>query len=90
MNKNIESQNKEIIALAMRKFEKIGNSIIFSDINFSNTKTDSSDIKNNKASEEKTISEQVALIEAENENLKNKIEELKEEIELDEKYYGYK
>lgn len=92
MNENIKSKSKEIIAPAMRKFEKIGKSIIFS-----NTKADSSNQKNNERSEEKTLSEQVALLEAENENLKNKIEELEEKIEeledeikLDEKYCGYK
>ena len=94
MNENIKSKNKEIIVPAMRKFEKIGKTIIFSNINFLNTKTDSS---NQKSNEEKTLSEQVALLEAENKNLKNKIEELeekieklKDEIKLDEKYCGYK
>lgn len=97
MNENIKSKNKEIIVPAMRKFEKIGKTIIFSNINFLNTKTDSSNQKSNERSEEKTLSEQVALLEAENKNLKNKIEELeekieelKDEIKLDEKYCGYK
>lgn len=97
MNENIKSKSKEIIVPAMRRYKKIGKSIIFSNIDFSNTKTDSSNEKNIERSEGKTLSEQVALLEAENENLKNKIEELEEKIEeledeikLDEKYCGYK
>lgn len=92
MNENIKTQNKEIIAPAMRKCKKIGKSIIIPNIDFSNTEINSSNIKDNK----KIISEQVVLLELENEKLKKKveqleerIEELQEEIELDEKYYGY-
>lgn len=92
MNENMKTENKEIIAPAMRKCEKIGKSIIIPNIDFSDTEIDSSNIKDNK----KTISEQVALLELENEKLKKKveqleerIEELQEEIELDEKYCGY-
>lgn len=97
MNENIEIKNKEIIVPAMRKDKKKGKSIIIPNIDFSNTETNSSNIENNKMYKEKTISEQVALLELENEKLKRKIEELEEkieelqeEIELDEKYYGYK
>lgn len=95
MNENVELKNKEIIALAMRKCKKIGKSIIVPDAVFS--KTNSSNIKEDNKIKEKTLSEQVALLETENEKLKKKveqleekIEELKEEIKLDEKYYGYK
>ena len=92
MNENIKTQNKEIIAPAMKKCKKIGKSIIIPNIDFSNTEINSSNIKDNK----KIISEKVVLLELENEKLKKKveqleekIEELQEEIELDEKYYGY-
>lgn len=94
MNENIQTKNKEIIVPAMRKDEKKGKSVIIPNIDFSNTETNSSNIKDNKIYKEKTISEQVALLELENEKLKQKIEqleekieELEEEIELDEEYY---
>lgn len=95
MNENVELKNREIIAPAVRKCEKIGKSIIVPDAVFN--KTNSSNIKEDNKIKEKTLSEQVALLETENEKLKKKveqleekIEELKEEIKLDEKYYGYK
>ena len=95
MNENIELKNKEIIAPTMRKDKKKGKSIIVPDAVFN--ETNSSNIKENNKTKEKTLSEKVALLETENENLKKKveqleekIEELKEEIKLDEKYYGYK
>ena len=95
MNENVELKNKEIIAPAMRRDEKKGKSIIVPDDVFN--ETNSSNIKEDNKIKEKTLSEKVALLETENENLKKKveeleekIEELKEEIKLDEKYYGYK
>lgn len=76
---------------------KKGKSIIIPNIDFSNTEINSSNIKDNKIYKEKIISEQVALLELENEKLKKKvkqleekIEEFQEKIELDEKYYEYK
>lgn len=96
MNENIETK-KEIVVPAMRKDEKKGKSIIIPNVDFSNTETNLSNIKDNKIYKGKTISEQVAFLELENEKLKKKVEqleekneELQEEIELDEKYYGYK
>ena len=92
MNENIKTQNKEIIAPAMRKCKKIGKSIIIPNIDFSNTKINSSNIKDNKKNNiwtsctswiRKWKIKKSWTIRRKNWRT------LRPEIELDEKYYGY-
>lgn len=97
MNKNIKLKNKGIIEPAIRKDKEKGKLVIIPDVVFANNENNSSAINDNKTINKKALSEQVALLELENEKLKKKveqleekIEELQEEIELDEKYYEYK